>query len=69
MGADATARAHWARRAARGADLTPAPLLFSERVLSEPFVLSGGARARIGRSWASNPSSQRVKANTIAGDA
>ena len=34
--------------AARGEDLTPAPLLFSERVLSEPFVLSAGALGRIG---------------------
>ena len=33
---------------ARGADLAPAPLLFSERVLSETLVLSAGALGRIG---------------------
>jgi methionine-rich copper-binding protein CopC/putative copper export protein len=34
--------------AARGVDMTPAPLLFSERVLSETFVRSAGALGRIG---------------------
>jgi hypothetical protein len=33
---------------ARGTDITPAPLLFSERVLSETLVLSAGALGRIG---------------------
>jgi hypothetical protein len=32
----------------RGARLAPAPLLFSERVLSEPYILSAGALGRIG---------------------
>ncbi len=32
----------------RGAMLAPAPLLFSERVLSEPYILSAGALGRIG---------------------
>jgi methionine-rich copper-binding protein CopC/putative copper export protein/ABC-type branched-subunit amino acid transport system substrate-binding protein len=45
-GADAQAIARLG--AARGADITPAPLLFSERVLSESFVLSAGALGRIG---------------------
>lgn len=34
--------------AARGASMTPAPLLFSERVLSETAVLNAGALGRIG---------------------
>ncbi len=34
--------------AQRGEDVTPAPLLFSERVLSETFVLGAGALGRIG---------------------
>ena len=45
-GADARAIARLG--AARGADLIPAPLLFSERVLSESFVLSAGPLGRIG---------------------
>lgn len=45
-GADARAIARLG--AARGADITPAPLLFSERVLSETLVLSAGALGRIG---------------------
>jgi methionine-rich copper-binding protein CopC/putative copper export protein len=45
-GADAQAIARLG--AARGADITPAPLLFSERVLSETLVLSAGALGRIG---------------------
>jgi hypothetical protein len=45
-GADARAIARLGAR--RGADMTPAPLLFSERVLSEPLVLSAGALGRIG---------------------
>ncbi|MEA2148742.1 MAG: copper transport protein [Solirubrobacteraceae bacterium] len=45
-GADADAIARLG--AARGTDLTPAPLLFSERVLSEPLVLRAGALGRIG---------------------
>jgi hypothetical protein len=45
-GADARAVARLGVR--RGADMTPAPLLFSERVLSETLVLSAGALGRIG---------------------
>jgi methionine-rich copper-binding protein CopC/putative copper export protein len=45
-GPDARAIARLGAR--RGADMTPAPLLFSERVLSEPLVLSAGALGRIG---------------------
>ncbi len=45
-GADAQAIARLG--AARGADMTPAPLLFSERVLSETLVRSAGALGRIG---------------------
>ena len=45
-GADARAVARLG--AARGTDITPAPLLFSERVLSETLVLSAGALGRIG---------------------
>ncbi|MEA2127331.1 MAG: copper transport protein [Solirubrobacteraceae bacterium] len=45
-GADARAVARLGAR--RGPDITPPPLLFSERVLSEPLVLSAGALGRIG---------------------
>jgi hypothetical protein len=45
-GADARAVARLGAR--RGADITPPPLLFSERVLSETLVLSAGALGRIG---------------------
>jgi methionine-rich copper-binding protein CopC/putative copper export protein len=45
-GADARAVARLG--AARGADITPAPLLCSERVLSETLVRSAGALGRIG---------------------
>jgi methionine-rich copper-binding protein CopC/putative copper export protein/ABC-type branched-subunit amino acid transport system substrate-binding protein len=45
-GADARAIARLG--AARGTDITPAPLLFSERVLSETLVLSAGALGQIG---------------------
>jgi ABC-type branched-subunit amino acid transport system substrate-binding protein len=45
-GADARAVARLG--AERGADITPAPLLLSERVLSETLVLSAGALGRIG---------------------
>jgi hypothetical protein len=45
-GADARAVARLG--AARGTDITPAPLLLSERVLSEPLVLSAGGLGRIG---------------------
>ncbi len=45
-GADAGAIARLG--AARGADITPAPLLFSERVLSETLVLRAGSLGRIG---------------------
>ncbi len=45
-GPDAQAIARLGAR--RGADMTPAPLLFSERVLSETFVRSAGPLGRIG---------------------
>jgi putative copper export protein len=45
-GADARSVARLGAR--RSADITPAPLLFSERVLSETLVLSAGALGRIG---------------------
>jgi putative copper export protein/methionine-rich copper-binding protein CopC len=45
-GADARAIARLGTR--RGADITPAPLLFSERVLSETLVLGAGSLGRIG---------------------
>jgi methionine-rich copper-binding protein CopC/putative copper export protein len=45
-GADAAAIARLG--VARGAGLSPAPLLFSERVLSETYVLSAGALGRLG---------------------
>ncbi|MDP2709686.1 MAG: ABC transporter substrate-binding protein [Solirubrobacteraceae bacterium] len=45
-GADARAIARLG--VARGARLAPAPLLFSERVLSETYVLSAGALGRLG---------------------
>jgi methionine-rich copper-binding protein CopC/putative copper export protein len=45
-GADARAIARLGAR--RGADITPAPLLFSERVLSETLVLGAGSLGRIG---------------------
>jgi methionine-rich copper-binding protein CopC/putative copper export protein len=45
-GADARSVARLGAR--RGADITPPPLLFSERVLSETLVLSAGALGRIG---------------------
>jgi len=45
-GADARAIADLGER--KGVDITPAPLLFSERVLSETFVQSAGALGRIG---------------------
>jgi methionine-rich copper-binding protein CopC/putative copper export protein len=45
-GADAAAIARLGVK--RGATLAPAPLLFSERVLSESYVLSAGALGRLG---------------------
>src|SRR5204863_7372427 len=45
-GADARAFARLGVR--RGARVVPAPLLFSERVLSETYVLSAGALGRLG---------------------
>ena len=45
-GADARAIARLGVK--RGATLAPAPLLFSERVLSETYVLSAGALGRLG---------------------
>jgi hypothetical protein len=47
-GAGADARAIARLGADRGARLAPAPLLFSERVLSEGYVLSAGPLGRIG---------------------